>query len=128
MKQIEQKIKKQQYYSLGDMRKDVDLMFSNCQTYNEEASLLYQDSLTLQKYFHEELQKELKKHPELQELEGGDGAKETSVAPSASASVGTPQPVTSATRIKLISSTSNGAKEANGGSNGGSNGAQSDQE
>ncbi|KAK2038431.1 SNF2 family domain-containing protein [Colletotrichum somersetense] len=123
MKQIEQKIKKQQYYSLGDMRKDVDLMFSNCQTYNEEASLLYQDSLTLQKFFHEELQKELEKHPELQELEG-DGAKETSVAPSASASVGTPQPVTSATRIKLISSASNGAKEANGGSNG----AQSDQE
>ncbi|WQF76140.1 Putative bromodomain, helicase, Helicase superfamily 1/2, ATP-binding domain-containing protein [Colletotrichum destructivum] len=127
MKQIEQKIKKQQYYSLGDMRKDVDLMFSNCQTYNEEASLLYQDSLTLQKFFHEQLQKELEEHPELQELEG-DGPKEASVAPSASASVGTPQPVTSATRIKLISSASNGAKEANGESNGGSNGAPSDQE
>ncbi|KAI3537760.1 SNF2 family domain-containing protein [Colletotrichum filicis] len=123
MKQIETKIKKQQYHSLGDMRKDVDLMFRNCQTYNEEASLLYQDSLTLQKFFHEELQKALDKHAELQELES-DGGKEGSVAPSASASVGTPQPATSTTRIKLISSASNGAKETNGASNG----AQSDQE
>ncbi|OLN85816.1 Chromatin structure-remodeling complex subunit snf21 [Colletotrichum chlorophyti] len=123
MKQIETKIKKNQYQSLSDMRKDVDLMFNNCQTYNEEASLLYQDAQTLQKFFHGELQKELERHPELQELEG-DGAKEDSVAPSASASAGTPQPASSGTRIKLISSTSNGAKETNGGSNG----AQSDQE
>ncbi|KAK1691456.1 SNF2 family domain-containing protein [Colletotrichum godetiae] len=123
MKQIETKIKKQQYHSLGDMRKDVDLMFRNCQTYNEEASLLYQDSLTLQKFFHEELQKALDKHPELQELES-DGGKEGSVAPSASASAGTPQPATSTTRIKLISSASNGVKDANGASNG----AQSDKE
>ncbi|WYZ40587.1 hypothetical protein EsH8_IV_000928 [Colletotrichum jinshuiense] len=123
MKQIETKIKKQQYHSLSEMRKDVDLMFNNCQTYNEEASLLYQDAQTLQKFFNEEYQKALEKHSELQELEG-DGGKEGSAAPSASASAGTPQPATSGTRIKLISSSSNGAKEANGGSNG----AQSDQE
>ncbi|KAF6820507.1 Chromatin structure-remodeling complex subunit snf21 [Colletotrichum sojae] len=123
MKQIDVKIKKNQYQSLSDMRRDVDLMFNNCQTYNEEASLLYQDAQVLQKFFHEELDKELEKHPELRELES-DGAKEGSAAPSASASVGTPQPAPSGTRIKLISSSSNGAKETNGGSNGG----QSDEE
>ncbi|KAF9874137.1 hypothetical protein CkaCkLH20_08509 [Colletotrichum karsti] len=125
MKQIDTKIKKNQYYCLSDMRKDVNLMFNNCQTYNEEASLLYQDAQVLQKFFHEELDKELEKHPELRELEA-EVSKEGSAAPSASASAsaGTPQPASSGTRIKLISSSSNGAKETNGGSNG----AQSDDE
>ncbi|KAJ5009827.1 Chromatin structure-remodeling complex subunit snf21 [Colletotrichum sp. SAR 10_99] len=124
MKQIETKIKKNQYYSLSEMRKDVDLMFNNCQTYNEEASLLYQDAQVLQKFFHAELEKELEKHSELRELESEIAAnKEGSAAPSASASVGTPQPTTSGTRIKLISST-NGTKEANGSANG----AQSDED
>lgn len=79
----------------------------------------------VQKFFHEELEKELEKHPELREL-GGDSGKEGSAAPSASASAsaGTPQPASSGTRIKLISSSSNGAKETNGGSNG----SQSDEE
>ncbi|TDZ24390.1 Chromatin structure-remodeling complex subunit snf21 [Colletotrichum orbiculare MAFF 240422] len=118
MKQIEVKIKKNQYRNLGDMRKDVDLMFNNCQTYNEEASLLYQDAVVLQKYFHDTMAKELEKHAELRELEG-DSVKEGSAAPSVSASGGTPQPAAAGgTRIRLISSASNGGKEANGGSNG----------
>jgi ATP-dependent helicase STH1/SNF2 len=47
MKQIDTKIKKEKYTCLGDMRADIDLMFSNCQTFNEPTSLLYQDSQVL---------------------------------------------------------------------------------
>ncbi|KAM0334316.1 hypothetical protein ACHAQA_001339 [Verticillium albo-atrum] len=105
MKQIETKIKKEKYNSLGELKTDVDLMFVNCQTYNEEASLLYQDAQTLQNFFHAEMGKELEKHPGLKELEADAGSKEQSVAPSTGAA--TPQTSTSGpTRIKLISSSS----------------------
>ncbi|CRK29525.1 hypothetical protein BN1723_000494 [Verticillium longisporum] len=120
MKQIETKIKKEKYNSLGDLKTDVDLMFSNCQTYNEEASLLYQDAQTLQNFFHDEMAKELEKHPGLKELEADTGSKEQSVAPSTGAA--TPQTSASGpTRIKLISSSSAAAAKesapasANGG-------------
>ncbi|RXG47599.1 hypothetical protein VDGE_06547 [Verticillium dahliae] len=120
MKQIKTKIKKEKYNSLGDLKTDVDLMFSNCQTYNEEASLLYQDAQTLQNFFHAEMAKELEKHPGLKELEADTGSKEQSVAPSTGAA--TPQTSASGpTRIKLISSSSAAAAKesapasANGG-------------
>ncbi|KAM0286261.1 hypothetical protein ACHAQH_000990 [Verticillium albo-atrum] len=120
MKQIEMKIKKEKYTSLGDLKTDVDLMFSNCQTYNEEASLLYQDAQTLQNFFHDEMTKELEKHPGLKELEADAGSKEQSAAPSTGAA--TPQTSASGpTRIKLISSSSAAAAKesaptsANGG-------------
>ncbi|KAL6403887.1 putative component of SWI/SNF global transcription activator complex [Ilyonectria robusta] len=107
MNQISTRIKKEEYGSLSALRKDFELMIVNCQTYNEDGSILYQDAKTMQEH--------LTTHPELQELE--DGGKDSSVAPSGSG--GTPQP--SGTRIKLISSSS---REQNGGSTA----AQSDED
>lgn len=119
MKQIDTKIKKEKYSSLHEMKQDVDLMFNNCRIFNEEASLLYQDSLVLHKTFKDDMEKELDEHPELKELEPGS-VKEESTAPSGAA---TPQTTTSGPRIKLISSSANGSanREAtNGASRAGS--------
>ncbi|KAK7430039.1 transcriptional regulator [Neonectria magnoliae] len=107
MNQISTRIKKEEYSSLSAMRKDFELMITNCQTYNEDGSILYQDAKTMQEFFNTKYQEQLAAHPELQELEGG--GKDSSLAPSGSGS--TPQPT--GTRIKLISSSS---REPNGGS------------
>jgi ATP-dependent helicase STH1/SNF2 len=42
MKDIDRKIKKEEYGSLGDMKRDIDLMIRNCRTYNEDGSSLWQ--------------------------------------------------------------------------------------
>ncbi|KAF7546962.1 hypothetical protein G7046_g9153 [Stylonectria norvegica] len=115
MNQINTRIKKEEYNSLGGMRKDFELMIRNCQTYNEDGSILYQDAKVMEEFFNTKYQEELVAHPELQEIE--DGGKDDSVAPSGSG--GTPQPTS--TRIKLISSSS---REPNGGSTA----AQSDED
>jgi len=117
MNHINTRIKKEEYNSLSDLRKDFDLMIRNCQTYNEDGSILYQDAKTMDEFFKTKYQEELSAHPELQELE--DAAKAGSAAPSGSG--GTPQP--SGTRIKLISS-SHRDRETNGGSTA----AQSDED
>jgi ATP-dependent helicase STH1/SNF2 len=44
MNNILQKIKKEEYSSINDMRRDVTLMCNNCRTYNEDGSLLYADA------------------------------------------------------------------------------------
>lgn len=44
MNQIQAKIKKEEYSSISDMRRDVLLMCNNCRTYNEDGSLLYSDA------------------------------------------------------------------------------------
>jgi ATP-dependent helicase STH1/SNF2 len=44
MNHIQTRIKKEQYNCLSDMRKDIDLMIKNCQTFNEDGSILYQDA------------------------------------------------------------------------------------
>ncbi|SPO00505.1 probable component of SWI/SNF global transcription activator complex [Cephalotrichum gorgonifer] len=107
MKMIEAKIKKQEYKSLSDMRKDVELMLNNCRTYNEDGSILYKDATTIEDFFNARFQAELEKSPELQELEQPLGSKIESAAASTN---GTPQPAsTSGTRIRLVSSS---AKEA----------------
>jgi ATP-dependent helicase STH1/SNF2 len=115
MNDILKRIKKDEYFSLSDMRKDFELMIRNCQTYNEDGSLLYQDAKLMQESFNNKFQELLSEQPVLQELE--DGGKSESAA--ASLNGGTPQP--SGTRIKLIS---NSHRE----SNGGSTAAQSDEE
>ena len=48
MNHIQTRIKKEQYNSLSDMRKDIDLMLSNCRTFNEDGSILYQDANTIE--------------------------------------------------------------------------------
>lgn len=47
MNQIQTRIRKEEYNSLSDLRKDVELMIRNCQTYNEDGSILYQDAKTI---------------------------------------------------------------------------------
>ncbi|KAI0389325.1 SNF2 family N-terminal domain-containing protein [Xylariaceae sp. FL0594] len=110
MNQIQAKIKKEEYNSINDMRKDITLMCNNCRTYNEDGSLLYSDANVMEKFFNDKAQEELNEHPELQELEDPS----SSAVPTTSA--GTPQPLANATRIKLVT---NGASQVNGGAAGG---------
>ncbi|KAM3478541.1 hypothetical protein MY8738_005862 [Beauveria namnaoensis] len=105
MNQIQTRIKKEEYNALSDLKKDFDLMIRNCQTYNEDGSILYQDAKTMAEFFAAKYQEQMETFPALQELE--EGGKASSVAPSAAES--TPQP--SGTRIKIIT---NSAREANG--------------
>ncbi|KAJ2971649.1 hypothetical protein NQ176_g7585 [Zarea fungicola] len=116
MNHIQTRIKKEEYNSLSDLRKDFDLMIRNCQTYNEDGSILYQDAKTMNDFFTTRYQQQLEAHPGLLELEAG-GKASSSVAPSVADS--TPQP--SGTRIKIITSS---AREGNGARSA----AQSDEE
>ncbi|KAI1644759.1 chromatin remodeling complex SWI/SNF, component SWI2 and related ATPase [Daldinia loculata] len=109
MNQIQAKIKREEYNSINDMRKDIALMCGNCKTYNEDGSLLYSDAIVMEKFFNDRAQEELNEHPELAELED-PSAKDSSVAPSTSA--GTPQSSANTTRIKLVT---NGASQGNAG-------------
>lgn len=109
MNQIQTRIKKEEYSSLDGMRKDFDLMIRNCQTYNEDGSILYQDAKTMDEFFTKKLQEELEAHPELQQMEGG--SKAGSAAPSGNG-VNTPQ--AGGTRIKIISSSARNSEVANG--------------
>lgn len=101
MNQIQVKIKREEYNSINDMRKDIVLMCNNCRTYNEDGSLLYADAIVMEKFFNDRAQEEVNEHPELAELEDPSG-KDSSAAPTTSA--GTPQSMANAntTRIKLV--------------------------
>ncbi|KAI0180248.1 chromatin remodeling complex SWI/SNF, component SWI2 and related ATPase [Hypoxylon sp. FL1284] len=118
MNQIQTKIKKEEYNSISDMRKDIALMCSNCRTYNEDGSLLYSDAIVMEKTFNDRAQEEINEHPELAELED-PSAKDSSTAPTTS--VGTPQSSANTTRIKLVT---NGVNQGAAGAGG----AQSDGE
>ncbi len=48
MNDILKKIKKEDYNSLGDMQKDLDLLVTNCRTYNEDTSLLFSDASVIE--------------------------------------------------------------------------------
>jgi ATP-dependent helicase STH1/SNF2 len=48
MKVIEKKINKAQYSSLADLQRDMNLLCSNATAYNEEASMIHQDALSIQ--------------------------------------------------------------------------------
>ncbi|GAP89300.1 putative SNF2-family ATP dependent chromatin remodeling factor snf21 [Rosellinia necatrix] len=106
MNQIQAKIKKEEYNSINDMRKDITLMCNNCRTYNEDGSLLYSDANVMEKFFNDGAQEELNENPQLLDLEDPSG----SAPPTTSA--GTPQPSTNTTRIKLVT---NGTNQLNGG-------------
>ncbi|KAI8634916.1 SNF2 family N-terminal domain-containing protein [Xylariaceae sp. FL1651] len=110
MNQIQAKIKKEEYNSINDMRKDITLMCNNCRTYNEDGSLLYSDANVMEKFFNDKAQEEYNEHPELTDLEDPN----SSAPPTTSA--GTPQPSTNTTRIKLVT---NGINQPNGGASGG---------
>ncbi|KHN99495.1 SNF2-family ATP dependent chromatin remodeling factor snf21 [Metarhizium album ARSEF 1941] len=120
MNQIQTRIKKEEYSSLSDLRKDFQLMIRNCQTYNEDGSILYQDAKTMEEFFNKKFQEEIEAHAELQELEAG--SKAGSAAPSGQGT-STPQP-SGGTRIKIISSNARASEAANGAKSS----AQSDEE
>lgn len=48
MNHIEKKIKKAEYNSLSDMRRDLELMCNNCRMYNDDSALIHQDATTIQ--------------------------------------------------------------------------------
>ncbi|KAK3340212.1 SNF2-family ATP dependent chromatin remodeling factor snf21 [Neurospora tetraspora] len=124
MKDIEKKLKKEDYHSLSDMRKDLELLVRNCRTFNEETSMICIDANRIEAHFKAQFEKELNDHPELRTLEdpssssfsvGALSTKDGSVAPSTiTNSTETPQPSsapaaptpapTQPTRIKLVSS------------------------
>ncbi|XDG01233.1 hypothetical protein ABKA04_000848 [Annulohypoxylon sp. FPYF3050] len=111
MNQILAKIKKEEYNSINDMRRDIVLMCNNCRTYNEDGSLLYSDAIVMEKFFNAKAQEEINEHPELGDLEDPSG-KDSSVPPT---SAGTPQSSANTTRIKLVT---NGAIQGGMGSGG----------
>lgn len=47
MKMIEAKIKKEEYNTLDDIKKDIDQMCTNAKTYNEDGSILYLDAIAI---------------------------------------------------------------------------------
>jgi len=116
MKMIETKIKKEEYTSLTDLKKDIELMCRNAKTYNEDGSLLYTDAQAIEAACNSKVQDELNEHPELGDFEGSsrDGG---STAPTTSA--GTPAAAPPKLKLNFNSS-------AYG--NGGSSAAQSDEE
>ncbi|KAI1769591.1 chromatin remodeling complex SWI/SNF, component SWI2 and related ATPase [Hypoxylon sp. FL1150] len=99
MNHIQARIKREEYNSINDMRRDITLMCNNCRTYNEDGSLLYSDAIVMEKFFNDRAQEEINEHPELGELED-PSAKDSSVPPTTSA--GTPQSAANTTRIRLV--------------------------
>jgi ATP-dependent helicase STH1/SNF2 len=47
MKQIDKRIKKEEYSSLNDMRKDVKLLVANAKQYNEDGSVIFVDAVAI---------------------------------------------------------------------------------
>lgn len=112
MEQILKKIKKDEYSSLNDMKKDIHTLCSNAKTYNEDGSLIYVDAVSIQNACDRLIREEVSEHPEL-----GDGDESSrnggSTAPTTGA--GTPVPAPSSGKLKL---TFNNSQFANGGSSG----------
>jgi ATP-dependent helicase STH1/SNF2 len=48
MKMIEKKIKKEEYSSLSDLKKDVQRLCTNAKTYNEDGSMIYVDAVAIE--------------------------------------------------------------------------------
>lgn len=55
MNTIEQNIKTDRYGTLDDVVGDFRLMFLNCRKYNEEGSMIYEDSNILERALNEKL-------------------------------------------------------------------------
>lgn len=51
--EIENKIRNEQYRTEQELINDFKLMFSNCRTYNEENSTIYEDAALLEKVMNE---------------------------------------------------------------------------
>ena len=51
MKMIEKKIKKEEYSSLNDLKKDIQRLCTNAKTYNEDGSMIYIDAVAIEVSF-----------------------------------------------------------------------------
>ncbi|CAD6499793.1 BgTH12-03900 [Blumeria graminis f. sp. triticale] len=70
MKQIERKIKREEYSSMNDLMRDIQLLCKNAKTYNEDGSMIYVDAVAIEAACASEIRKELNSNPELGDLEG----------------------------------------------------------
>jgi ATP-dependent helicase STH1/SNF2 len=52
MKQIDKRIKKEEYSSLNDMRKDIKLLVANAKQYNEDGSVIFVDAVAIDVSFN----------------------------------------------------------------------------
>ena len=48
---IEKKIKKEEYSSLNDLKKDIQRLCTNAKTYNEDGSMIYIDAVAIEVSF-----------------------------------------------------------------------------
>ncbi|XP_032356396.1 transcription activator BRG1 isoform X7 [Etheostoma spectabile] len=71
-RKIKERIRGHRYRSLGDLERDVMLLFQNAQTFNLEGSLIYEDSIVLQSVFTS-LRQKIEKE---EESEGGESEEE----------------------------------------------------
>ncbi|KAM7189260.1 chromatin structure-remodeling complex subunit snf21 [Rhypophila sp. PSN 637] len=119
MNDIQKKIKKADYKSLGDLRKDLELMVNNCRTFNEDTSLICKDATDIERFFREKIEQELVANPELRALEDSSASstKDVSVAPSTTTETPQPTPNGPPTRVKFLNN-SNGTSQVNGGNSG----------
>ncbi|TVY27762.1 Chromatin structure-remodeling complex subunit [Lachnellula hyalina] len=114
MKMIEKKIKKEEYSSLSDLRRDIQLLCTNAKTYNDDGSMIYTDAVAIENACESRIRDELNDRPELGDLDDSSSRNGGSTAPTTSA--GTPMPPsTSSGKLKL---TFNNSQIANGGSSG----------
>ncbi|KAI9050132.1 hypothetical protein LZ554_006273 [Drepanopeziza brunnea f. sp. 'monogermtubi'] len=112
LKNIEKKIKKEEYSNLGDMMADIRLMCRNARQYNEDGSPIFKMAVKIENSFEGIIRDEMSAHPELGE---GDSSAPTTNA-------GTPNPASSNGKLKL-----NYNKNASA-TNGGGGGLHSDDE
>ncbi|EAQ89120.1 hypothetical protein CHGG_05739 [Chaetomium globosum CBS 148.51] len=77
MNDIQKRIKKEDYNSLADMRRDMDLMVANCRTFNEESSGICQDVNLIEAFFRARFENELADNPDLRALEEPSAASGT---------------------------------------------------
>ena len=52
MKMIEKKIKKEEYSSLGDFKRDIQRLCTNAKTYNEDGSVIFIDAVAIEVSFY----------------------------------------------------------------------------
>uniref|UniRef100_A0AAQ4RL48 SWI/SNF related, matrix associated, actin dependent regulator of chromatin, subfamily a, member 4 n=1 Tax=Gasterosteus aculeatus aculeatus TaxID=481459 RepID=A0AAQ4RL48_GASAC len=84
-RKIKERIRGHRYRTLGDLERDVMLLFQNAQTFNLEGSLIYEDSIVLQSVFTSLRQKVEKEdesdgeESEEEELEEGSESESRSV-------------------------------------------------
>ncbi|CAG8983113.1 hypothetical protein HYALB_00004556 [Hymenoscyphus albidus] len=113
MKMIEKKIKKEEYFNLNDLKRDIHLMCLNAKTYNEDGSLIFVDAVAIENACESKIRDEVSDHPEL----GDDDSSRNGGSTAPTTNSGTPIPSMTSGKLKLT---------VNKNMNGGSSGVQSD--